>query len=142
MKSLLILGCSATKRYDAGAMPAIERYDGPLFRVLRRWMRETPDHRRRAAVVILSAQYGLMGSLRTIPYYERRITLARAMELRRIVLDDLYEFCSGPYASVYISMGAKYREALPNPLPWPAEFATGGIGIRQRDLKRWLNERT
>lgn len=34
-RRLLILACSATKRDDPTYMPAIERYDGPLWRTLR-----------------------------------------------------------------------------------------------------------
>src|SRR3546814_7213550 len=32
---LLILACSATKRQDDGYMPAIDRYDGPLWQTVR-----------------------------------------------------------------------------------------------------------
>src|SRR3546814_11824537 len=32
---LLILACSATKRQDDGYMPAIARYDGPLWQTVR-----------------------------------------------------------------------------------------------------------
>jgi len=31
---LLILSCSQRKRPDSGLLPAIERYDGPVFRVV------------------------------------------------------------------------------------------------------------
>ena len=34
-RRLLVLACSATKRPDAGYIPARERYDGPLWRTLR-----------------------------------------------------------------------------------------------------------
>src|SRR5438105_2057619 len=38
-KNLLVLGCSATKFDCGGLLPAIHRYDGPSFRVLRSFLR-------------------------------------------------------------------------------------------------------
>jgi hypothetical protein len=38
---MLILACSRRKRPDEGLLPAIERYDGPAFRVLRRFLRKS-----------------------------------------------------------------------------------------------------
>jgi hypothetical protein len=40
MSRLLILACSARKRLDKSALPAIERYDGVNFRVLKKLQRE------------------------------------------------------------------------------------------------------
>jgi len=37
---LLILSCSQRKRPDPSLLPAIERYNGPPFQVLRRYLRE------------------------------------------------------------------------------------------------------
>src|SRR6185369_6280849 len=77
---LLILGCSATKRRDPGAMPAIERYDGPMWRTLRAALSEIrPVDRPRVAV--LSAEHGFIPSLMPIADYDRRMDRARAAEL-------------------------------------------------------------
>ncbi len=40
MSRLLILACSARKRLETRALPAIERYDGVNFRVLKTLQRE------------------------------------------------------------------------------------------------------
>jgi hypothetical protein len=138
MKSLLILGCSATKRPDAAPLAAIERYDGPLYRVLRGWMRETPDWRERVDVAVLSARFGLISGHSTVGDYDQRMTATRATGLRRAIEEDTLFYWPGPYTSVYISLGATYRLALPTPLPWPSQFARGGIGTRQAELKAWL----
>jgi|SRR5215210_261396 len=37
---MLILACSQRKRLDKKLLPAVERYDGAAFRVLRRFLRE------------------------------------------------------------------------------------------------------
>ena len=48
---MLILACSRRKRPDEGLLPAIERYDGPTFCVLRRFLREVPAlHEARVAL--------------------------------------------------------------------------------------------
>lgn len=39
---LLILSCSQRKRSTSNLLPAIERYDGPAFQVLRKFLREFP----------------------------------------------------------------------------------------------------
>jgi hypothetical protein len=40
MPRLLILACSARKRLDKSALPAIERYDSVNFRILKKLQRE------------------------------------------------------------------------------------------------------
>ena len=55
---MLILACSRRKRLDEGLLPAIDRYDGSAFRVLRRFLRERPAGA--PDVLILSAKHGLI----------------------------------------------------------------------------------
>ncbi len=59
-KRLLILSCSQRKSESLERLPAIERYNGPLFFVLRRFIRECPGQARHLDVYILSAAYGLI----------------------------------------------------------------------------------
>lgn len=67
---LLILACSATKRTDAGRMPAIERYDGPLWRTLRA---VNPDPRL-IKVAFLSARFGFRDARTPIEHYDARLS--------------------------------------------------------------------
>lgn len=69
-RRLLILACSATKRHDAGHIPARLRYDGPLWRTLRA---ADPDGRR-AKVAFLSAHYGFRDAVTPIADYDARLT--------------------------------------------------------------------
>ena len=59
-RRLLILSCSQRKHTSLDPLPAIERYDGPLFKVLRRFLRESSHQARDLDVFILSAAYGLI----------------------------------------------------------------------------------
>lgn len=93
---MLIMACSRSKRSDHGTLPAIERYDGPAFRVLRRYLRESaseaPD------IFILSAEHGLISHDLPIANYDTQMTLARAGELRLTVLAELERITSVPTA--------------------------------------------
>src|SRR3546814_17816515 len=69
---LLILACSATKRSRPGWIPAVDRYDGPLWQTLRAI---GPD-RQDTKVAVLSARYGFIDSRSPIENYDTRLTTA------------------------------------------------------------------
>ncbi|WFS69529.1 hypothetical protein CFBP4996_26415 (plasmid) [Agrobacterium leguminum] len=74
---LLILACSATKKVEPAYMPAIYRYDGPLWQTLR----VTDPRGSMARVAFLSAHYGFRDSAVPIENYNARLTddLAKRM---------------------------------------------------------------
>jgi cytoplasmic iron level regulating protein YaaA (DUF328/UPF0246 family) len=80
MPRLLILACSARKRLDRSALPAIERYDGVNFRILKKLQREHAFPHD-LDVLILSAKYGLLRPETPIEAYNLKMTEARAAEL-------------------------------------------------------------
>ena len=84
---LLILACSRRNLLDDGPLPAVERYDGPAFRILRRFLRERPSEA--PDVLILSAEHGLIAQDTPILAYDREMTAARARELRPQTLAEL-----------------------------------------------------
>ena len=57
---LLILSCSQRKRPNRVLLPALERYDGPVFRMLRKFLRSCPARESHLEIYILSAQFGLL----------------------------------------------------------------------------------
>src|SRR3546814_10867503 len=67
---LLILAWSATKRSRPGWIPAVDRYDGPLWQTLRAI---GPD-RQHTKVAVLSARYGFIDSRSPIEHYDSRLT--------------------------------------------------------------------
>lgn len=71
---LLILACSATKKPGLKYMPAIERYDGPLWRTLR----TIDPHGRKAKVAFLSAKLGFRAANTPIEIYDARMTASMA----------------------------------------------------------------
>lgn len=147
MSRLLILSCSQRKRADTGLLPAIERYDGPPYRVLRRYLRQRPDAPPRT--YILSAEFGLIPSDYPIPEYDRIMTRARAEELQPAVAETLRRIFDGcetaPLSpnSVLLCLGKDYRKALtgaPDELAnlLPARFVEGGQGKKLTQLRDWL----
>ena len=161
MARLLILSCSQRKRSDPGLLPAMERYDGPAFRILRKYVRSkdaTPPR-----TCILSAEYGLLESEAEIPYYDRRMTGARATllrpsigrELDRIVttsepaIDEMFICASDPYLSALgvVSQNRNGSYVVGNvvadgngdegmlSIAW---LAHGSIGKRMAALRDWL----
>lgn len=82
---LLIMACSQRKFSNKELLPAIERYDGGSYRVIRKAKRETKKLNN-IEVLVLSAKYGLIDALTTIANYEQRINRRRAKKLNPQVL--------------------------------------------------------
>lgn len=146
---LLILACSQRKRPDPGLVSAIERYDGPFFRVLRRYQRSfsaaDPEAKPPPDVYILSARYGLISANQPIADYEQRMTTERADELRPCVLTDLQDLLgTNPlYDELFFCMGRDYRQAfdgweIRHPSKLSLAWAEGSIGSKQAQLHDWL----
>jgi hypothetical protein len=121
---------------------AVERYDGPLFRVLRRFLAEKFADPPQTWVV--SAEFGLIGGTESIPVYDRLMTATRAVELRPGILNRFTrEISSSLPAQVFVSVGPSYLPALDH--CWrtlspsvAVLFAAGSIGGRASQLRQWL----
>lgn len=138
---LLILSCSTTKRTTEGELPALTRYDGPAYRVLRKALRDLPqkDHPR---IAILSARFGLIASDTPIPWYDCRMTPERAAVLMPAVQRDLHAWLHPDVTDIFITLGRAYRPVLGDmPLgEWHITEAQGSIGMRLGQIRRWLHE--
>jgi len=112
---VLILACSARKRAAESLMPAIERYDGPSFRVVRKFLRTSLEE---VGIWILSAEFGLIPSSQSIPWYYRRMTTSRARELRELTMRRLREIAKQTAPSeLYVVAGKTYLEAITAGMP-------------------------
>lgn len=138
---LLILACSQRKRSEVGRLTAIERYDGPAFRVVRRFVKiggaPLPD------IYVLSAQFGFIPGTALIPMYDRRMSSSRAGELAELVeaqMSNLYLEC---YDHTFVHAGTDYRRILPTSrlLSQQLTFANGSPGTQLAQLKAWLYQR-
>lgn len=111
-RRILVLGCSGRKLADPGLLPAIARYDGPSFRVLRRYLRSCAGADR-LDIFVVSAEYGLISGEAPVPLYDRRLTPGRANELRTLVVSQLPEHVGDEQAVNVLLCGSRaYLEVL------------------------------
>jgi len=139
---VLIVSCSQRKRPDPGLLPALNRYDGGHFRILRKARREgywpeTMDMR------ILSAKHGLLAGSTPITNYDQKITRDRANELHSQVLQVLQTGArQHTYREVYVDLGRDYQAAIEGLTQVfngsRVVYAKGRIGQRLAQLRSWL----
>ena len=143
---LLILSCSQRKRSTQGLLPALQRYNGPAYRVMNKFTRVHPSEARLLDVYILSAEFGLISAGEPIPNYDRRMTPQRVKELQSHILPELKQVLSGrQYDELFISMGKAYRQVLVGyKLLIPADFkvivSKGAMGRKLAELRNWLHK--
>ena len=142
-RQLLVLGCSQTKRETPGLLPAIDRYDGSSYRVLRNYLRER-EWPSNLSVAILSAKYGLVGGITRIEDYDERMTPSKALDLAPRCLQTLSAWAED-HTSVHFSLGKDYLPAvtlaIEQNLRDKAEIFEGPIGLKLSQIKGLL-ERT
>ena len=110
---LLMLGCSERKVGTCGRLPAFQRYDGPAYRVYRKFLRDDSDADSSVDLYVLSAKYGLISGDILIPDYDLRMTQERAAQLKPAVKRSLaLIFTLHRYDEIFVSMGKVYREVI------------------------------
>ena len=142
LTSLVILGCGQRKRQTSRLLPAIDRYDGPVFRVLRKHTREAPENPTDAC--ILSGRFGLIPGTLPIPRYDHPVAHTDYAALRTRVETQLKQTLEEIQPErVFVSVGSQYWPLLEGSLarevaPAKLAVATGGIGGRASQLAHWL----
>lgn len=151
MRRLLIVGCSATKDPAPGFMPALDRYRGAYYQMIRQVPAgELPE------IVILSAQFGFIPSDGLIRDYNRRLTKARVAELLKgdraaellLILSRDPDEDPVVIDEVCIAAGWLYRQLVDQVLGELERakvieirrrvYTSGGIGTQRSQLKAWL----
>lgn len=107
---LVILGCSSNKLTSTDLLPALSRYDGPYYRVINKFLRNSswPTN---LSVGVLSAKYGLIGGLTQIEYYNQRMDRSRASELKLPTTETVFKW-SQRHKNISFLLGKDYLEAL------------------------------
>ncbi len=138
--TLVVLGCSATKFEVAGHVPAVHLYDGPMYRVLRSHLR---THRwpKQLSIGVLSAKYGLIGSVAPIETYDQRMTTDRAASLRSQVTTTLSGLVKQD-TQVHLVLGKDYLQSIDSgALDKRANVhcVEGGIGVKLQQFSNLLS---
>lgn len=140
MNSLLIISCSERKIESLGTLPAIDRYDGPTYRTLRKLRREGYTFEN-LDILIISAKDGLFTSEQPIVNYDQRMTAERADTLRPWIQRGIKAFMDAKqYDQVFINLGKTYMRTLEG-FHWgtiSTMEASGGIGLKTQQMKTWL----
>lgn len=142
----LLIACSDTKRHDAQDLRAIDRYDGPAYRVLRHSL---PALGNRLPTRILSAQFGLLSPQVVIPDYNRCMDDARAQTLRddgKVRREIAADIARVRPTDILVMGGARYRGVFDDALRHAylpshvrVRAVQGGIGEQLGQLRRWLH---
>ncbi len=142
-KYLLIVSCTDSKTRGAGTMPAFDRYN---FDVLKKAKREGyyPSN---LNLLILSAKYGLITPDAEIEDYDLRMTNDHARELRQTVSGELDRHLQqNDYSEIFVNLGRTYMIAIEQSTEIQRQsqrviHATGGIGSKKGQMKRWICEK-
>lgn len=147
MSKFLIMSCSATKiETDADQVRASELYDGPGWRLLRRWASDYPAAARALHVYVCSAEYGLLRADAMIEPYERRMDDAQAAKLAARGADyDMLNsalFLAGD-PEVLVFGGKLYASVVSAWMPHDYMYrcvcdGSRGIGDQLGELRAWL----
>jgi hypothetical protein len=141
-RRLLLLGCSQRKRRVRGSVPAMNLYDGPQFRSLRRLQiaRSIPSD---VVIRIVSAKYGLLKPQDLIQEYDRRLNPKRDGALVNKVRRRLQRLeVTSTLSSAFSTLGRDYLAVVPT--SWSTggrlslRLATGPPGMRVRQMLDWL----
>jgi hypothetical protein len=92
-------------------------------------------------VYVVSAEFGLIPSCRSIPAYDRRMTDERASELAPSIARELTTAMqTAKPTELFICAGNTYVHALKRWQPGPIHviLAAPGQGRKLRSLKNWL----
>ena len=142
---LLILSCSQKKKSTQGLLPALERYDGPAFAVMNKFIRVYSSEVQLPDVYILSAKFGLISADKPIPDYDHLMTSQRAQELQEPTLIKLEQILNRKeYKEFFISMGKGYLKVLEGYQSLifrehpKVSVSQGSMGRKLAELRNWL----
>jgi len=139
----LILSCSQTKSTSSQPLLAIDRYTGPSYQVLKKYLREHPQEANSLDIYILSARYGLIHSHTPTDYYDQKMTPAHATILRQQVLYIFQQqILPIKHHEIFVSMGKTYLLALDGLSPINEHtkliISQGAAGKKLTELRNWL----
>lgn len=136
---LLIISCSEKKAQISNPAPAIEVYDGPFFKMIRKLKNES-KFSNNIHVLIISAKYGIIGLYDLIEKYNQKMTKRRAEELKIGVKKKLEEFLNNKnFKEIFVCLGKNYRLVLDGfNSDIPIIYADGKIGEKLSQTKEWV----
>jgi len=146
MAKLLILGPSYRRNPSPEPLPAIERYDGLFYRIVRRYMDKLRE--KDIDVVIITEELDVVTPETKLPYkppvgesWRSIPPITKDPEkvelLRRRILELVKE---RKYEEVFVTLNRHYQALLPNLTTYVGKIIVHfkGIGSKAQALKQWL----
>jgi hypothetical protein len=133
------MSCSQRKTAGKGLIPAIDRYDGPALRVLRKYLREVSDPG--LSVYLLSAKFGVIARSRRIPNYDHKMNAERADWLRKRAVQRIKSILRNRKYNEGFFVGSRnYLRAIEPLNQFEPSFreAKGKPGKKLKSLRNWL----
>ena len=146
MSRAIIVAASQRRKQDPkNPIPAIDRFNGVYFRILRKYLREgkLPN----TDILIVSQDFGLLKAQDKIPYREPAETLSLDKEtterLRKSNLESLENiFGAREYTEVYVNVGkvfSKLIEGFQSLTTAKIIYAAGpGLGPKAQHMKEYI----
>jgi hypothetical protein len=143
-KRLLILACSERKRAGNELLPAVDRYNGPSWQLVRNFLQTQPLFAADLDLYVLSAAFGLIPATQSIPLYDQLMSPIRAAELRPQVLTTFQALMEFNYGKVCLGLSQRYLVALLGwqdliPLQTQVFLTDGTAGVKLAQLRAWLH---
>jgi len=137
----LIISCSEKKSSIPNPSPAINLYDGPFYKMIRKF--ESENSLSNFHIMIISARYGLLGLYDLISKYNQKMTPDSAKKLNKKITKEMVAFLEDKnYDEILISMGKTYCLTLENlEFNKPIKYAEGRIGEKLSTTKSWIEEK-
>lgn len=139
---IVIISCSNRKNKFPKATPAVEVYDGPYYKTIRKLLREGlfPEDTK---ILIISAKYGLISLEDSIKIYDEKISKERAKDLNTKFLERFNNEISCQCTELVINLGENYLPAIEGfekliPSNCKVKYLTGTIIARRQKLKEYL----
>ncbi|UCG04488.1 MAG: hypothetical protein JSW11_10995 [Candidatus Heimdallarchaeota archaeon] len=110
-RKLLIVSCSATKDPEAKDIPAILRYSGEVFLILKSIISNSlwPQH---IDLIIVSAKFGLLNPLDKIPYYDEALKMERISFLKKMIKAQVKTLDLTHYSESFMNLSKRYFQSI------------------------------
>jgi len=145
-KLIIITTSYRLNKENTEPIPAIERFDGVYFRLLRKHIRE--GRLRNVDILIVSEKFGLIWAKDKVPYYEVHgkmgslsLDKKTTEKIRKENLQKLKKIVNR-YSEIYVNVGREYLKLIEGFEKFTTSkvtYASGkGLGPKASHMKEWI----
>jgi len=146
MPKLLILGPSYRRNPSPEPLPAIERYDGLFYRMVRKYIDKLKE--KDIDVIIVTEDLDVVTPETKLPYkppvgesWKTLPLIEKDPEKVKLLRNQILELAKErEYEEIFVALNKHYQTLLPDLTPYSRRIIASfrGIGPKAQALKRWL----